>query len=160
MCEFALYNNTLKKTSFTSVVTEAILVKFSIHPHMLCVFLTIFSQTNIKQNKSDRTWDSFTWLQKKKIIKLKKIKKRKEIMIWQIEKMWCTAFGPCYISDSHNTFTWQDINHSSFIFYTDGWWRWFWCSQNTLIKLIHLTQSAVLFLHEKWETDLVPFISS
>lgn len=67
---------TLKKTSFTSVVTEAILVKFSIHPHMLCVFLTIFSQTNIKQNKSDRTWDSFTWLQKKKIIKLKKIKKR------------------------------------------------------------------------------------
>lgn len=72
--------------------------------------------------------------------------------------MWCTAFGPCYISDSHNTFTWQDINHSSFIFYTDGWWRWFWCSQNTLIKLIHLTQSAVLFLHEKWETDLAIYI--
>lgn len=44
---------------------------------MLCVFLTIFSQTSIKQNKSDRTWDSFTWLQKKKIIKLKKIKKKK-----------------------------------------------------------------------------------
>jgi len=34
-------------------------------------------------------------------------RKWREISIWQTEQMRCAVFGPCHISDSQNTVTWQ-----------------------------------------------------
>lgn len=73
--------------------------------------------------------------------------------------MRCTVFGPCYVSDSQNTFTWQGttlpIILNLFLFFTlmhdEG--DFGWCSHNALIEL----RQVLHFLHGQKATELVPF---